>query len=259
MTACFGCLYYAALCPEEAVALRLADCHLPGSGWGMLRLTAAWTSSGTSHEHCQLAMRARIMTADADYDAALLLLSRIHDEGSSAGWRYAETAARIELAAVLWRSGQPDAAIRTAVPALAAGARAGLLRTIIDTGPDTLKIIGELRAASRLGRWPRDVPAVSPDYLSRLLATAHSDAQRAAIPVIGRQAERNPTAEEPLSPREIDILRLLDRGLSNKEIARALGLTINTVKWYLKNIYTKLGVARRGESVAAARRRRILT
>jgi integrase len=57
MTALFGCLYYAALRPEEAVALRNADCHLPGSGWGMLRLAAAtprtataWTSSGTSHE-----------------------------------------------------------------------------------------------------------------------------------------------------------------------------------------------------------------
>jgi integrase len=57
MTAFFGCLYYAALRPEEAVALRIADCHLPGPGWGMLRLAAAtrrtaaaWTSSGTSHE-----------------------------------------------------------------------------------------------------------------------------------------------------------------------------------------------------------------
>jgi hypothetical protein len=57
MTALFGCLYYAALRPEKAVALRNADCHLPGSGWGMLQLAAAtprtaiaWTSSGTSHE-----------------------------------------------------------------------------------------------------------------------------------------------------------------------------------------------------------------
>ena len=57
MTAFFGCLYYAALRPEEAVALRYADCRLPGSGWGMLRLAsatprtaAAWTNSGTSHE-----------------------------------------------------------------------------------------------------------------------------------------------------------------------------------------------------------------
>ena len=57
LTAFFGCLYYAALRPEEAVALRLADCDLPSSGWGVLRLAAAtprtaaaWTSSGTSHE-----------------------------------------------------------------------------------------------------------------------------------------------------------------------------------------------------------------
>jgi integrase len=57
ITAFFGCLYYAALHPEEAVALRFADCYLPGSGWGMLRLVAAtprtaaaWTNSGTSHE-----------------------------------------------------------------------------------------------------------------------------------------------------------------------------------------------------------------
>ena len=57
MTVFFGCLYYAALRPEEAVALRIADCHLPGSGWGMLRLAAAaprtaaaWTGSGSSHE-----------------------------------------------------------------------------------------------------------------------------------------------------------------------------------------------------------------
>src|SRR5271166_2797193 len=57
LTAFFGCLYYAALRPEEAVALRLPDCHLTSSGWGALRLAAAtprtaaaWTSSGTSYE-----------------------------------------------------------------------------------------------------------------------------------------------------------------------------------------------------------------
>ena len=57
LAAFFGCLYYAALRPEEAVALRIADCHLPSSGWGMLRLAsaaprtaAAWTSDGTGYE-----------------------------------------------------------------------------------------------------------------------------------------------------------------------------------------------------------------
>ena len=53
----FGCLYYAALRPEEAIALRAGDCHLPGNGWGKFTLTqaaprtaTAWTATGTSHE-----------------------------------------------------------------------------------------------------------------------------------------------------------------------------------------------------------------
>jgi integrase len=57
LAAFFGCLYYAALRPEEAIALRRADCHLPRYDWGMLTLTqaaprtaAAWTGNGTSHE-----------------------------------------------------------------------------------------------------------------------------------------------------------------------------------------------------------------
>jgi integrase len=61
LTAFFGCLYYAALRPEEAIALRQADCHLPATGWGKLTLTrtapstaAAWTGNGTSHEQRRL-------------------------------------------------------------------------------------------------------------------------------------------------------------------------------------------------------------
>lgn len=57
LTAFFGCLYYAALRPEEAVALRHGDLVLPPHGWGKLILTtacprtgAAWTAAGTSHE-----------------------------------------------------------------------------------------------------------------------------------------------------------------------------------------------------------------
>ena len=58
LTAFFGCLYYAALRPEEAVALRLADCHPAPATAGACspspracpRTAAAWTSNGTSHE-----------------------------------------------------------------------------------------------------------------------------------------------------------------------------------------------------------------
>jgi integrase len=64
LTAFFGCLYYAALRPEEAVALRRDSLTLPASGWGQLTLTAAlprsaraWTGNGTAHEPRGLKLR----------------------------------------------------------------------------------------------------------------------------------------------------------------------------------------------------------
>jgi LuxR family maltose regulon positive regulatory protein/serine/threonine-protein kinase PknK len=47
---------------------------------------------------------------------------------------------------------------------------------------------------------------------------------------------------------------MLDAGRSNPQIARELTVTVNTVKWYLKNIYAKLGATNRAEAVSTARR-----
>jgi two-component system, NarL family, nitrate/nitrite response regulator NarL len=56
-----------------------------------------------------------------------------------------------------------------------------------------------------------------------------------------------------LTPRELQILDLLERGLSNKEIARALHITVLTVKNHVHNLLEKLQVRRRGEAAARAR------
>ena len=56
----------------------------------------------------------------------------------------------------------------------------------------------------------------------------------------------------PLTEREIDILRLMTDGLSNREIAQAVSLSFETVKWYNKQIYDKLGVANRVQAVSDA-------
>jgi DNA-binding CsgD family transcriptional regulator len=53
-----------------------------------------------------------------------------------------------------------------------------------------------------------------------------------------------------LTPREIDMLRYLQTGKSNKEIARELGVSPNTVKTHLANLYVKLGVRNRTEAVS---------
>ena len=59
---------------------------------------------------------------------------------------------------------------------------------------------------------------------------------------------------EPLTDREMEILRLISRGLSNREIASELVLTSGTVKWYNRRIYSKLEVHSRTQAVAQAKK-----
>jgi DNA-binding NarL/FixJ family response regulator len=66
-------------------------------------------------------------------------------------------------------------------------------------------------------------------------------------------------ADEQLSEREIDILRLVSQGYSNKQIAWRLAISEHTVKVHLKSIFGKLGVADRTHAVTVASRRGIIT
>jgi LuxR family maltose regulon positive regulatory protein len=103
---------------------------------------------------------------------------------------------------------------------------------------------------------------VATDGLIRL-AIAHAQRQPAPMEVIafmerllGVSAEVTSSPgstvadTEALSPREHRILVLISQGLSNKEIARNLGVTAETVKSHLKKIYPKLGVQNRAQAAA---------
>jgi DNA-binding CsgD family transcriptional regulator len=81
-------------------------------------------------------------------------------------------------------------------------------------------------------------------------------AQPASPPAApGPAAAADPAgAVDALSPREREILALLARGLSNKELARALSLSENTIKTHLANLYAKLGVGRRTQALVVAQR-----
>ena len=56
-----------------------------------------------------------------------------------------------------------------------------------------------------------------------------------------------------LTGRELELLRLIDAGLSNQAIAERLVITVGTVKWYLNHLYAKLDVRGRTEALARAR------
>jgi DNA-binding NarL/FixJ family response regulator len=67
------------------------------------------------------------------------------------------------------------------------------------------------------------------------------------------------TPEEPLTPREIDVLELLAEGLANKPIAARLGISDQTVKFHVASICGKLGAANRTDAVRRAVRRGLVS
>lgn len=64
--------------------------------------------------------------------------------------------------------------------------------------------------------------------------------------------------EGELTRRELQVLGLLDKGYTNKAVARELGLTVGTVKWYCNQIFSKLGCSNRTEALARARSQGLL-
>lgn len=78
---------------------------------------------------------------------------------------------------------------------------------------------------------------------------------------VARSLVRDPddVPEEPLTPREIEVLALLAEGLPNKAIAGRLDISDQTVKFHVASIYGKLGAANRTDAVRRAVRRGLVT
>nr|WP_305778031.1 LuxR C-terminal-related transcriptional regulator [Pseudomonas sp. Hg5Tf] len=143
--------------------------------------------------------------------------------------------------------GNQDRARDKVMEALRRGQRFGLLRSLLDAHPDGLALISAV--ASR-----EDLDPVLAFYVERLQAAQAAVPEMATgKPTVAAPRKPSATAIEPLSEREIEVLRLLAQALPNKKIARALGLSPETVKWHLSHIYSKLGVSSRDEAVARMR------
>jgi ATP/maltotriose-dependent transcriptional regulator MalT len=162
---------------------------------------------------------------------------------------------RIQLALAHDAAGDTRSACSVLSEALALGLAAGLRRSFLDDGPRLVAMIRQLQDKRR-GDIDATWAAVQ-GPLTQLLEMAEDSAQVspcAAVTAPVRHAGTAAPAVELLKEREVEILQLLENGRSNKEIARILSIGIDTVKWYLKSIYGKLGVSSRAKAVHAARR-----
>jgi LuxR family maltose regulon positive regulatory protein len=91
-------------------------------------------------------------------------------------------------------------------------------------------------------------------YVGRLQAAHQATLSSSEAPALQSGGRSAPiVGAEMLSERETRVVGLLAQALPNKKIARTLGISPETVKWHLKNIYGKLDVTSRDEAVARVR------
>ena len=127
-----------------------------------------------------------------------------------------------------------------------------LVLTTYDTDADIVRAIEAGATGYLLKDTPRD------ELFTAVRRIAKGESVLAPI-VASRLMERmRAPAEEQLSGREIEVLQLVSRGNSNKEIAKQLHISTATVKTYLIHIYEKLGVSDRTAAVTEALERGIL-
>lgn len=134
----------------------------------------------------------------------------------------------------------------TRVMALKGGQRVALM-----SGEATREIAEQALEAGAAGFVPKTLPAKSMINAVRFMAMGE---QYAPIDFMTAVEEKvvNPLAEK-LSPRELQVLKGLTEGKSNKEIARDLDLQEPTVKLHVKTLYRKVGAANRTQAALIAR------
>jgi LuxR family maltose regulon positive regulatory protein len=242
------------LIENEAYASRLALAR------GELESAARWAreyASFTAADPAYLGEFAQITVAhvyltETRFAEAFELLERLHED--------AETAERIgsviEILALealtLDAQGNHAQAVATLERALTLAEPEGYVRVFVDEGEPMRLLIVDcgLQIAKHAAHLK--------SYVDKLLAAfVTTQPVPSDVPIRNQKSEIN-NLIEPLSERELEVLRLIAEGLSNREIADRLTVVVGTVKWYLNHIYTKLDVHSRTQAVARARELHLL-
>lgn len=241
----------ASLAAQAMRRLSLGEFHVAGSCLERLQAldAAAPPRDGSRFDALELSCSStaiRLHMATGDHERAALLLDRLIDYCTASGRIDHVAPLRLQRAVVDTKLGRPAAARANVVEALSLGHRFGLLRRLLDADPSVLDLVDEAARQAPLD-------PVLGFYVERLRAAQPKPFDTADTSRADSRRRSAMTGFKVLSERELDVVRLLGEALSTKKIARALGLSPETVKWHLTRIYGKLGVSGRDEAVERMR------
>jgi LuxR family maltose regulon positive regulatory protein len=177
-------------------------------------------------------IESRLLLAQGDKAAARNMLTTSLARATEAGWGYAAMALRALQAPA---AETEEDALEILAQALEISRPEGFIRTYVDAG---VELIPLLRESARRG--------THPNYVGQLLRA------------FDRKVKPASPLAEPLSHRELEVMRLVAAGLSNREIAEALFISTGTVKTHVHNICGKLGARNRLEATTKAKELAIL-
>ncbi len=188
-------------------------------------------------EHVALA---RLLIAENRPEAAIRLLDplaeRVRHEGRLR--RLAQIRAVTAIAA--YRTGDGLATLAAIVDAVEICRRQGALRALIDEGEPLRDVL--LFGREKVPSWRSRSEVAA--YLDRVIGTG---------PMPDATERRRIKTRPRFSPKESDVARMLMGGMSNRDLAASLDMASDTVKWHLKNIFSKLGVENRTQAVLRLR------
>ena len=180
--------------------------------------------------------------ADNRLQEAIGTLRGLSHEARTNNWHYHAVTLERELSKALLAADEPSEALTIFCDVLKAAALSGIYQMVLDGGPQIGTLLLMFREnVRRTGQLHELLPFVD-DLMARWRALYEPTHARIAKPAIA----------ELLSVRERNIVDLIARGQSNKEIARGLGIAPETVKSHVKRIFVKLDVDKRTRAVTRA-------
>lgn len=187
--------------------------------------------------HSWQVMQARLALALGQAAQAQALLTQLEEALASSGMRYLQAITHMLMAITSEQRGACAAAQTQLGRALSYAEHEPMCSSFLDEGAPMLDLLRT------------HVQEASPGAPTRAVAQALLSQSPSMPPPTPRRAPPVGTPSPALSAREAEILHHISQGLSNKEIARALQVAPETIKWHLKNIFEKLNVGSRIEAV----------